>query len=87
MLTNCPSTDGRLAVGFVVLIALAISLGLMMLIIVAGIIAERLRRRREGYQLAPTSMPSEKGNVDRIPPEQLFGGVAKSNPSPPGGRL
>ncbi|KAI9711380.1 MAG: hypothetical protein M1828_001925 [Chrysothrix sp. TS-e1954] len=75
------TSSSRLALGFIVLIALAISLALIFLLVVAGIAAERIRRRREGYVRAPTSAPSyEKyggagGNVGGIRAGQLFGGV------------
>lgn len=70
----------HLAVGFVVLIALAIALGLIFCITVGGFLAERHRRRREGYVPAPTSMPpSDTGNMSRIPPNELFGTIGQSN--------
>ena len=72
-----PSTH-HLAIGFVVLIALAIALALIFLVVVAGILAERIRRRREGYVPAPTGVPSyEKngGNLGNISPERLFNAV------------
>ena len=68
----------HLALGFVVLIALAIALALIFLIVVAGILAERYRRRREGYVPAPTTIPSyekRSGNLGNISPERLFNGV------------
>ena len=71
---------GYLAVGFVVLIALAISLALIFLIVVAGIFIERTRRRREGY--VPMSM-DKNGNLSRIPPETLLGGLNGEKGSPP----
>jgi len=48
----------HLALGFIVLIALAIALIILFLLVVIGVLAERLRRRREGYIPAPTSMSS-----------------------------
>ena len=67
----------HLALGFVVLIALAISLALIFLMVVAGILAERYRRRREGYVPAPTGeqIYEKRGNVGDISPERLFNGV------------
>ncbi|KAK3054441.1 hypothetical protein LTR09_004709 [Extremus antarcticus] len=63
---------GHLAIGFVVLIGLAIALGLIFLIVVCGILIERARRRREGY----VPMKADRnGNLDRIPPETLLGGI------------
>ena len=70
----------HLAIGFVVLIGLAIALGLIFLIVVAGILMERARRRKEGY--VPMSM-DKNGNLERIPPETLLGGLGGSKASPP----
>lgn len=81
-------SGGRLALGFIVLIGLAIALGLTFLLVVAGILAEKIRRRREGYIPAPTySYTTEKagptrGNVGGISPERLFGGVGGSPDRP-----
>ncbi|KAI9695994.1 MAG: hypothetical protein M1820_008335 [Bogoriella megaspora] len=64
----------RLAVGFVVLIGLAIALALIFLMVVAGILVERYRRKRDGYiPLSQQSMLSRGNNMDRVPPEHLFG--------------
>ncbi|KAK5113101.1 hypothetical protein LTR62_003680 [Meristemomyces frigidus] len=72
------SSKHHLALGLVVLVGLAISLGLLMLIVIAGILMERHRRRREGY----IPMPMDKStNLARIPPESLLGGLSeKQNP-------
>lgn len=79
----------HLALGFVVLIALAISLALIFLMVVAGILAERYRRRREGYVPAPTGIPSyeKRGNVGDISPERLFNGVGGNGSNGRGGPL
>lgn len=74
-------TGKRLAVGFVVLIGLAIALALIFLLVVAGILAERIRRKREGYMPIQTQMFDKNTNVSRIPPEHLFGSLG-----PGGGR-
>ena len=57
MPSNSSRNRGNLAVGFVVLIALAIALALIFLMVVAGILLERWRRHQEGYRPAPTMMP------------------------------
>lgn len=71
--------DSHLALGFVVLIGLACALGVVFLLVCAGILIERLRRRREGYVPAPTgALMYEKsggGKVGDIPANRLFGGV------------
>lgn len=77
---NLMSSSGKhLAVGLVVLVALAIALGIVMLIVAAGILMERRRRKREGY--VPMQM-DKNGNLQRIPPESLLGGLGEKS-SPP----
>ena len=73
---------GHLAVGLVVLIALACALGAIFLLVVAGILIERYRRRQEGYSPAPTRYFDKTSNMGRIPPEQLFGRLAQSRQPP-----
>ncbi|KAF9699731.1 hypothetical protein EKO04_002250 [Ascochyta lentis] len=63
----------HLAVGFIVLIALAIALALTFLLVVIGIVIEWYRKKAQGYSPAPQSYPDRLGNVGRLPPEQLFG--------------
>lgn len=75
------SSGGNLALGLVVLIALAIALALIMLLVVAGIAAERIRRKREGYMPAPTQMGDKNANMSRIPPEHILGNL--DNPGAP----
>lgn len=65
--------SGNLALGFIVLIGLAIALALIFLMVIAGIIAERIRRKREGYVPAPTNMFDKTSQMSRLPPEQIFG--------------
>ena len=62
-----------MAIGFVVLIALACALGATFLLVLAGTLIERYRRRAQGYQLAPTTYFDKTANMGRIPPEHLFG--------------
>lgn len=66
------SSGGRMPVGFVVLIGLAISLGLMFLIVLAGLFLDRLRKKREGYIPAPTSMFDRGSGLQRLPPQELL---------------
>ncbi|KAH6854623.1 cortical protein marker for cell polarity-domain-containing protein [Chaetomium sp. MPI-CAGE-AT-0009] len=68
---------GHMPLGFVVLIGLAIALGLMLLIVAAGILLDRLRKRREGYVPAPTSMFDRGSGIARIPPHELLGGLGR----------
>jgi hypothetical protein len=69
-----------MAVGFVVLIALACALGAIFLLVVAGILIERYRRKNEGYSPAPTTYFDKTSNMGRIPPEHLFGRLGPSRP-------
>ena len=62
-------------VGFVVLIALAIALGIIFLLIALGLLIERRRRRAEGYRPAPQNYFEKTANMGRIPPERLFGNL------------
>ncbi|KAE9381733.1 hypothetical protein N431DRAFT_12408 [Stipitochalara longipes BDJ] len=75
---NFFSTTGHhLAKGFVVLIALGIALVLTFLLVVAGLIADRLRKRREGYSHVSTDAFDRSGGMSRVPPEQLFSSLGQ----------
>lgn len=63
----------HLAVGFVVLISLACALALTFLLVVAGILVEWYRKKRQGYERAPMTYSSRTANLNRVPPEHLFG--------------
>ena len=71
-----------MAVGFVVLIGLACALGATFLLVVAGILYERYKRRAEGYELAPTSYFDKTSNMGRIPPASLFGRLGQQGNAP-----
>ena len=73
---------GHLAVGFVVLIGLALALGVIFLLVVAGILVERYRRKHEGYTRAPTNYFEKTSNMGRIPPEHLFGSLGQGGRGP-----
>jgi len=68
---------GRMPLVFVVLISLAISLGLVLLIVVAGLVLDRIRKKREGYVPAPTSMYDRGSGIQRIPPAELLEGLGR----------
>ncbi|KAF4123494.1 Cellular morphogenesis protein [Geosmithia morbida] len=77
------STDDHMALGFVVLIGLGISLALILLMVAAGIALDRIRKKREGYIPAPTSMYDRGSGMKRIPPNELFGSLAQGrSPAP-----
>jgi hypothetical protein len=71
-------SDKHLALWAIVLIGLAIALVLTFLLVVIGIIIEWYRKKQQGYAPAPTTYPDRLGNVGRVPPEQLFGTLSKS---------
>lgn len=73
----------HLALGFVVLIGLAISLALILLLVVAGIVLDRIRKRREGYTPAPTSMYDRGSGIQRVPPRELLESLGKVRPGGP----
>ncbi|KAH8676001.1 cellular morphogenesis protein [Xylariales sp. PMI_506] len=77
------SSSGGLAVGFVVLIGLAISLGLMLMIVAAGLLLDRYRKKREGYVPAPTSMFDRGEGIQRVPPHELLDSLSKGRPGAP----
>ncbi len=55
----------------IVLIALGISLFLMLAIVAAGLILDRIRKKREGYVPAPTSMYDREAASSGYRPELL----------------
>lgn len=71
------SPGGKLALGFIVLIGLGISLALIFLVVIAGVFLERARRKREGYMPAPTSMYDKSNNIARVPPHEIFENVGQ----------
>lgn len=75
--------SNHLPIYAIVLIGLAISLGLTLLIVVAGMAMERLRKKREGYVPAPTSMYDRGSGMRHIPPHELLGSLGKGHPGAP----
>ncbi|PSR88954.1 cortical protein marker for cell polarity-domain-containing protein [Coniella lustricola] len=77
------TSSGSLPIYAVVLIGLAIALGLTLLIVVAGMAMERLRKKREGYVPAPTSTFDRGSGMHRIPPQELLESLGKGRPGAP----
>ncbi|KAK0613029.1 cortical protein marker for cell polarity-domain-containing protein [Bombardia bombarda] len=77
------TSSNQLPLVFVVLISLGISLALMLLIVAAGLFVDRLRKRREGYVPAPTSMYDRGNGMQRIPPHELLESLSKGRPGAP----
>lgn len=73
----------HLAVGFIVLIGLAIALGLILLLVIAGVVLDHIRKKREGYIPAPTSMYDKGSGIQRIPPHELLQSLGRSRPGAP----
>lgn len=74
---------GGLPIYAIVLIGLAISLGLTLLIVAAGMAMDRLRKKREGYVPAPTSTFDRGSGMQRIPPHELLESLGKGRPGAP----
>lgn len=73
------SSSHHLALGIVVVIGLAIALGIIFLMVCAGILLERRRRRLEGY----VPMTADKSsNIARLPPEALFSNMENKGSTP-----
>ncbi|KAI1357516.1 cortical protein marker for cell polarity-domain-containing protein [Xylaria arbuscula] len=77
------SSKHGLALGFIVLIGLAISLGLMLLIVAAGLALDRYRKKRDGYMPAPTSMIDRGSGMQRVPPHELLDSLGRGRPGVP----
>ncbi|KAI1828029.1 cellular morphogenesis protein [Xylaria intraflava] len=78
-----PTTDHHLALGFIVLIGLAISLALILLIVLAGLALDRYRKMRDGYMPAPTSMRDRGSGIQRVPPHELLDSLGRGRPGAP----
>ncbi|CAK7225581.1 hypothetical protein SBRCBS47491_005937 [Sporothrix bragantina] len=63
----------------VVLIGLAIALVLMLVIVAAGMLLDRLRKKRQGYVQAPSSY----GGMSHIPPQELLESLGRPRPGAP----
>jgi len=77
------NSGSRLPLVAVILIGLGIALFLMLAIVAAGLLLDRLRKRREGYMPAPTSMIDRGSGIQRIPPHQLLESLGKGRAGAP----
>ncbi|KAI1200552.1 cortical protein marker for cell polarity-domain-containing protein [Nemania serpens] len=77
------SSKHGLALVFIVLIGLAISLALMFLIVVIGLALDRYRKKRDGYVPAPTSMIDRGSGIQRVPPQELLDSLGRGRPGVP----
>jgi hypothetical protein len=79
MLTS--SSDAHHSRGITVLVALCAALGTIFLIILLGLILNRVQRRRQGYNQVPQVPYQDKhSNINRVPPERLFGSLGNKSP-------
>ncbi|CAK7200535.1 hypothetical protein SEUCBS139899_003232 [Sporothrix eucalyptigena] len=73
------SSGSHLPLVAIVLIGLGISLVLMLVIVAAGLLLDRLRKKRQGYVPAP----SNYGGMSRIPPQELLESLGRPRPGAP----
>ncbi|KAJ5901106.1 hypothetical protein N7504_007099 [Penicillium tannophilum] len=70
--------------GIVVLVAFCCALGCVFLIVAAGVIMNKIQRRRQGYSAAPQSFGTDRpSDMQRVPPEYLFNSIGQANPTAP----
>ncbi|KAK2749248.1 hypothetical protein FQN57_006864 [Myotisia sp. PD_48] len=68
--------------GIVILISFCIALGLVFLLVLLGIILNRIRRHRQGYVAAPQGT-DRKPDLTRVPPEYLLESLRHRKPGVP----
>ncbi|CAK7214539.1 hypothetical protein SCUCBS95973_002181 [Sporothrix curviconia] len=73
------SSSKHLPLVGVVLIGLAIALVLMLVIVAAGMLLDRLRKKRQGYVQAPSTY----GGMSHIPPQELLESLGRPRPGAP----
>ncbi|RLL97052.1 hypothetical protein CFD26_103894 [Aspergillus turcosus] len=67
--------------GIVVLVAFCCALGCVFLIVFAGVIFNKIQRRRQGYMRAPQAYGTDRpSTMRRLPPEYLFNTLKHPNP-------
>ncbi|KAI9372930.1 cortical protein marker for cell polarity-domain-containing protein [Aspergillus egyptiacus] len=70
--------------GIVILVAFCCALGCVFLIVIAGVIFNKIQRRRQGYMAAPQAAGTDRPtSMRRLPPEYLFNSLKRPNLSPP----
>lgn len=70
--------------GITVLVSLCAALGAIFIIVLIGIIINRIQRRRAGYSRVPNNHTDKSSNIIRVPPETLFSSLSQrtGNPAP-----
>ncbi|RMZ89187.1 hypothetical protein DV736_g3586, partial [Chaetothyriales sp. CBS 134916] len=75
---NASSQHHHHSRGIVVLVSLFAALGTIFLVILIGIILNRIQRRRAGYSVISSVPYADKpSNIARVPPERLFGNLGQ----------
>ncbi|OJJ41795.1 hypothetical protein ASPWEDRAFT_23855 [Aspergillus wentii DTO 134E9] len=70
--------------GIVVLISFCLALACVFLIVIAGVIMNKIQRRRQGYMPSPQAYGTDRPtNMQRLPPEYLFNTLKQPNPGAP----
>lgn len=70
--------------GIVVLVAFCCALGCVFLIVAAGVILNKIQRRRQGYTAAPQTFGTDRPtDMQRLPPEYLFNSLGHTHPGAP----
>lgn len=73
------SSRSHLPLVAIVLIGLGISLVLMLVIVAAGLLLDRIRKKRQGYVPAPSAYEG----MSRIPPQELLESLGRPRPGAP----
>jgi len=68
---------GHLPLWAVVLISMACALGCMFIVVIGGLVADKIMKKRAGYTRAPTYSYDRQAAMSRMPPEQLFGSIGQ----------
>lgn len=78
------ATGSHRSNGIVVLVAFCCALGCVFLIVIAGVIFNKIQRRRQGYMAAPQATGTDRPtSMRRLPPEYLFNSLKQPNPGAP----
>lgn len=74
----------RHSIGIAVLVAFCAALGTIFVVILAGMILNRIQRKRAGYSTLPAVPYHDKNvNINRVPPERLFASMGQRTPGAP----
>ena len=84
MFANPSALGNHHSNGIVVLVSFCCALGCVFLIVIAGVILNKIQRRRQGYMTAPQAVGTDRPtNMQRVPPEYLFNTLSQRSPGAP----